>query len=234
MARKPARKSAPRASRPPSAAAPTAPTTDREKIIAAFLALLADERFEFDRACRRRRTSRRFARAIARRISLHARDPCRSYQGDRSRGARGRCQRHSRGARARALVRCADAPSRNPCAASRRRALAAALGPPRPAVCARAQWSRGALAAMDADSRRHRRIGAARHGPRARSCGIVRVSSAHLGLRRRSGPGADHGRARSGARPRSATARLDGGCLRHSGAALPVAPAATTAARRGL
>lgn len=46
MARRPARKSAPRASRPPSAAAPTAPTTDREKIVAAFLALLADERFE--------------------------------------------------------------------------------------------------------------------------------------------------------------------------------------------
>jgi AcrR family transcriptional regulator len=46
MARRPARKSAARAPRPASAAAPTAPTTDREKIIAAFLALLADERFE--------------------------------------------------------------------------------------------------------------------------------------------------------------------------------------------
>jgi AcrR family transcriptional regulator len=46
MARRPARRSAPRESRPTSAAAPTAPTTDREKIIAAFLALLADERFE--------------------------------------------------------------------------------------------------------------------------------------------------------------------------------------------
>jgi AcrR family transcriptional regulator len=46
MARRPARKTAARAPRPASAAAPTAPTTDREKIIAAFLALLADERFE--------------------------------------------------------------------------------------------------------------------------------------------------------------------------------------------
>src|SRR6516225_9747704 len=46
MARRPARKTAARAPRPASAAAPTAPTTDREKIIAAFLALLAEARFE--------------------------------------------------------------------------------------------------------------------------------------------------------------------------------------------
>ena len=49
MARKPARKPAGRSPRPASAgatAAPATPTTDREKIVAAFLALLADERFE--------------------------------------------------------------------------------------------------------------------------------------------------------------------------------------------
>ena len=49
MARKPARKPAGRSPRPASAgatAAPAAPTTDREKIVAAFLTLLADERFE--------------------------------------------------------------------------------------------------------------------------------------------------------------------------------------------
>jgi len=44
MARRPARKPAGRSPRP--AAASATPTTDREKIIAAFLALLADERFE--------------------------------------------------------------------------------------------------------------------------------------------------------------------------------------------
>jgi AcrR family transcriptional regulator len=49
MARKPARKSPRRPPRPASAGAsaePPTPTTDREKIIAAFLALLADEPFE--------------------------------------------------------------------------------------------------------------------------------------------------------------------------------------------
>ena len=49
MARKPARKPAGRSPRPASAgatAAPATPTTDREKIVAAFLTLLADERFE--------------------------------------------------------------------------------------------------------------------------------------------------------------------------------------------
>ena len=46
MARKPARKPAGRSPRRASAGATAAPTTDREKIVAAFLALLADERFE--------------------------------------------------------------------------------------------------------------------------------------------------------------------------------------------
>lgn len=49
MARRPARKPAGRSPRPAPAGATAAsatPTTDREKIIAAFLALLADERFE--------------------------------------------------------------------------------------------------------------------------------------------------------------------------------------------
>src|ERR1700722_6161910 len=49
MARRPARKASSRPPRPASAntgAEPPPPTTDREKIVAAFLALLADERFE--------------------------------------------------------------------------------------------------------------------------------------------------------------------------------------------
>jgi AcrR family transcriptional regulator len=49
MARRPARKASRRPPRPAPAAAsaePPTPTTDREKIIAAFLALLADEPFE--------------------------------------------------------------------------------------------------------------------------------------------------------------------------------------------
>jgi AcrR family transcriptional regulator len=46
MARRPVRKAASRSSRPATSSAPTAPTTDREKIIAALLALLADQPFE--------------------------------------------------------------------------------------------------------------------------------------------------------------------------------------------
>jgi AcrR family transcriptional regulator len=45
-ARKPARKPAAVSSRPASARRPAAPTSEREKIIAAFLALLAEKRFE--------------------------------------------------------------------------------------------------------------------------------------------------------------------------------------------
>jgi len=46
MARRPARKAARKTARANSAAAPAAPQTDRERIIAAFLTLLAEQRFE--------------------------------------------------------------------------------------------------------------------------------------------------------------------------------------------
>jgi AcrR family transcriptional regulator len=45
-ARRPARKAAEKSDRPAASGGPSAPTTDREKIIAAFLALLADKPFE--------------------------------------------------------------------------------------------------------------------------------------------------------------------------------------------
>ena len=59
MARKPARSKAHRST--PPAAAPS-PGTPREKIIAAFMALLAEKSIETDRPGRDRRTRRRFAR----------------------------------------------------------------------------------------------------------------------------------------------------------------------------
>jgi AcrR family transcriptional regulator len=46
MARRPARKTAPKPARSPAAAGTTASGSDRDKIIAAFLALLADKRIE--------------------------------------------------------------------------------------------------------------------------------------------------------------------------------------------
>lgn len=46
MARRPARRAAEKSDRPAASGGPAAPATDREKIIAAFLALLADEPFE--------------------------------------------------------------------------------------------------------------------------------------------------------------------------------------------
>jgi AcrR family transcriptional regulator len=46
MARKPARKSAPKPARAAASSGPAAPAGDRDKIVSAFLALLADKRFE--------------------------------------------------------------------------------------------------------------------------------------------------------------------------------------------
>ena len=56
-----------------------------------------------------------------------------------------------------------------------------------------------ALAAMDADRRRHRYLRPARHGARAGAGAAVRVGAAHLGRRRRSRARPHHG----GARPRA-------------------------------
>jgi AcrR family transcriptional regulator len=46
MARKPARKAAGKSTRAPAARSPAAPTSERDKIVAAFLTLLADQPFE--------------------------------------------------------------------------------------------------------------------------------------------------------------------------------------------
>ena len=60
-------------------------------------------------------------------------------------------------------------------------ALAAALGAPRSAAGAGAQRHGGALAAMDADRRRHRRERPQGHGARARTGAAVRQRAADLG-----------------------------------------------------
>ena len=52
---------------------------------------------------------------------------------------------------------------------------------PQSAARAGAQRARGALAAMDADRRRHRRVRSARHAARARARRAVRLGVAHLG-----------------------------------------------------
>ena len=125
---------------------------------------------------------------------------------DRAVLAGDRC-RHGRGAAARAAVRRADAPDRSAGAAQGRRALADALGRAQSRPRVRAQRAGGALAAMDADRRRHRRRRPARHGPRAGACAAVRLGAAHLGRRRRSRSRPHHGGARPRARARTALVR---------------------------
>ena len=126
MARKPARKpAASKPSREGSAAPRQRPLRprDREKIIAAFLALLAEkpiERIGFAEIAGQRR---RVARAIARRIRLAARDPRRPHQGRSTAPCWRGFQRHGGRAAARAAVRRADAPARNAGAASCRRSV---------------------------------------------------------------------------------------------------------------
>jgi hypothetical protein len=60
------------------------------------------------------------------------------------------------------------------------RAFPGAFGGPQSRTCPRAQWAGGALAAMDADGGRYLGIGAARHGAFARSGAAVCFGSAHL------------------------------------------------------
>ncbi len=50
-----------------------------------------------------------------------------------------------------------------------------------PPLAVGAQWARGAFAAMDADRRRHQRVGAPRHDARPRPGAVVRFGIAHLG-----------------------------------------------------
>ena len=56
-----------------------------------------------------------------------------------------------------------------------------ALGPPQSAARSGAQRPRGALAALDADGRRHSGVGAARLHPRPGPGGLVRLRAARLG-----------------------------------------------------
>ena len=157
MARKSKRRSSSRA-----AEAGAGSRSNRDKAIASLMSLLAEHPFEqiglSQIAVRREAVARR----AARRIRLHAVDPRRPHQGDRPRGAgRHRC-RHGGGIAARAAVRRADAAARDPRAAQGGGALAAALGVAQSRPRAGAQRAGGALAAMDADRRRHRRIRARR------------------------------------------------------------------------
>ena len=237
MARKPARKSA----RSSSAAKPAAPAgagSEREKIIAAFLALLAEKPIEqigFAEIAKDAGVSlgqlrgefsstlaifaahiKAIDRAVlAEDLSDMAEEPPRERLFDVLMRRLEVLAPHREAVRS--LLRSAR---RNP-------PLALALNRPR-----------GALAAMDADRRRHQRLGPARHDARAGPGAAVRLGAAHLGPRRRSRAGAHHGGARSRAGPRSALCRLARRSVSHPVAALPAAlapaPARTTMPRRQL
>ncbi len=79
---------------------------------------------------------------------------------------------------------------------------------PQCAARSRAQRPHGAVAEMDADRSRDRRLGAARRAARARARVAVWLGAAHVGSRRRPGSGPHHGGARPRPRPGSAPLRL--------------------------
>ena len=95
-------------------------------------------------------------------------------------------------------------------------ALGGAQSRPRP----RAQRAGGALAAMDADRRRHLGVRAPRHGALAGSRAAVRLGAAHLAGRRRSRPCPHDGGARPRARARAALVGLPRRSLRVPAACL--------------
>ncbi len=82
------------------------------------------------------------------------------------------------------------------------------LGRPQSRSRLRAQRPGGALAAMDADRRRHRCGRPQGHDAGAGACVAVRIGAADLGRRRRSGPCPHHGGARPRARARPALVEL--------------------------
>ena len=99
-----------------------------------------------------------------------------------------------------------------------------------PGLAVALQGAGAALAAMDAHRRRHRRRRSARLRPRPGTCAAVRVGAAHLGRRRRSRPRPHHGGARPRARTGTALVRPARRALPDSSLRLPHALAA--AARR--
>ena len=214
------RASRPRRGRPAAHRPPTAKKSSRP-----FWRFLADKSLRADRTCRHRRTSRRFARAVARRISpprLRSLPPI-------SKRPTARCSRHD-------VSDMAEEPERERLFDVLMRRLEI-LAPHRDAVRSllRSAPRNPPLAlALNGLAVRSQQwmltaAGIGASGPRgmvrAQGLAVLFASgAAHLGRRRRSRPCADHGGARSGARPRSAPARLAGGCLRHSGAALRLRP----------
>ena len=159
MARK--RKSRPSVARPSASRG----NTSRDKIIAAFLALLAEKPFE-----------RIGLAELAKSAGVSLAD---------LRGEFGSTLAIL--ARARTVVRCADAPAGTARTAQGSRAFTHALGGAQSRACAGAQCDGGALAAMDVDRREYHRRGTPRADPRARTCADVRQRAAHLGGRRREG-----------------------------------------------
>ena len=177
-----ARKSARQSSRSPGQRRRSAPDDRSRQNRRGISGAAGRKAIRVDRICRHRRSRRRFAGATARRISLHARDPRRSHQGDRSRRACGRFRRHGRRSPPRerlfdVLMRRLEilAPHREAVrsllrSARRNPPLALALN----GLAVRSQQWMLTAAGIE-------RIGPARHAPRARARGAVRVGAAHLG-----------------------------------------------------
>ncbi len=217
MARRPARKSAPKAGRAAGASAASPPIppdgSDREKIIAAFLGLLAEKRFEqiglAEIAQAAGVSLAQFRDEFASPLSIlaaHIKDTDRAVlAADFSDMA----EEPPRERLFDVLMRRLEilAPHREAV-----RSLLA-LGIAQSAARDCLQRACGAVAAMDAHGGRDRLGRPARHGARAGARAPVRVGAADLGQRRRSGPGANHGSARPGAGPRPALCRpVRGSC----------------------
>ena len=188
MARKPARKAArksdPLRIRPFCICRqPTIPTTEREKIIAAFLALLAEKPFEAiglaDIATAAKVSLAQLRGEFPSTLAIVA----------------AHVKATDRAVLAEDLSDMAEEPARERLFDVLMRRLEA-LAPHREAIgsllrSARRESAAGGwrsmadaeLAAMDADRRRDRRVGPARHDPRPRPRRAVRVGSAHLDRR---------------------------------------------------
>ena len=160
---------------------PQQPGVQRDPIVGAFMALLAEKRFEdigFAEIARRAGVSLSELRgkhtSKIEMLAAHMREVDRAVLDGIDAG-------HGRRAAARAAVRRADAPPRHAGAAQGGGAIAATLGDVQSRPHAGGQRPCGALHAMDADRRRHFGDGTEGHGARAGARHAVRIGAAHLG-----------------------------------------------------
>ena len=179
--RRPARKPAAKSERPATTNGPSAPSTDRDKIVAALLALLADKSFETiglaDVAARAgvslAQLRDEFPSTFAI-IAAHVKATDRAVLAE---DMSDMAEEPERERLFDVLMRRLEilAPHRDAIRSLLRSAA------PQSAAGDGAQPPGGALAAMDADGRRHRRRRPARYDPRPGARRAVRLGAAHLG-----------------------------------------------------